>query len=188
MHNPVHGITDFGVKGRIIACIHGKSRNMCSLCSAENYGETPDEVPTIIFRRVHADAIAPSRGTPKSAGFDLYAVEDMELTGGQGNYLVNTGISVILPPGTYGRIAARSGLSVKEHFCVSAGVIDPDYTGSIGVVLFITKNAHTYQIKKGDRIAQLVVEKVAVCDVDVWEYDPVVTIENTHAGYGSTGK
>jgi len=89
----------------------------------------------VLFAKLHPDAIIPTRGTPVSAGFDLYALEDKLIVGGHGNILVPTGIAVKLPPNTYGRIAMRSGLALKQHLTVSAGVIDRDYVGPIGVLV-----------------------------------------------------
>lgn len=91
------------------------------------------------FAKLHPDAIIPSRGTKMAVGFDLYALEDTLIVGGAGNVLVPTGVAVKLPPGTYGRIAMRSGLAVKQHLTVSAGVIDRDYAGPLGVVVSSTK-------------------------------------------------
>lgn len=97
------------------------------------------DTETIYFNKLHPDAIIPKRGTALSAGFDLYAVEDTLIVGGAGNFLVPTGVAVKLPPGTYGRIAMRSGLALNQHLTVSAGVIDRDYTGPIGVLVSSTK-------------------------------------------------
>ncbi len=157
----------------------------------------------IQFKKLHADAIIPTRGTPYSAGFDLYALEDTYIVSGTGNVVVPTGIAVQLPSGTYGRIAMRSGLAVKQHLNVSAGVIDRDYTGPIGVIVFSNKIfdivrigeaeikqtpiAHSCVIKKGERFAQLIPERVSyVVNVEeVLEFDLRYVVD--HTGYGSTG-
>jgi dUTP pyrophosphatase len=73
--------------------------------------------------------------------------------------LVSTGIAVVLPKGVYGRVAPRSGLAVKHGIQVGAGVIDPDYTGEVKVVLF-NHGEKDFEVKKGDRIAQLVLREV----------------------------
>jgi len=118
----------------------------------------------ILFKKLHPDAIIPTRGTSASAGFDLYALEDTLIVGGAGNVLVPTGIAVELANGTYGRIAMRSGLAVKQHLGVSAGVIDIDYTGPIGVVVFSNKifdlqNIQQQTLKlKSARITDIVLE------------------------------
>src|SRR6185295_11366624 len=87
------------------------------------------------FQKLHPEAIIPTRATEQSAGFDLYAIEDVTVIGGLGNIRVRTGIAVKLPEGTYGQIAMRSGLARDEHLIVAAGVIDPDYSGEVMVLV-----------------------------------------------------
>ncbi len=149
----------------------------------------------VLFRRLNEAAKIPTKATNGAAGYDLYADEDVLVAGGMGTVKVRTGISVRLPPGTYGRIAMRSGLAREEHLCVSAGVIDRDYRGEIGVLVFCTKTAdggHSYWINKGERFAQLVIEKVydgaatEEAASAVTSADSVTLCE--HIGYGSTGK
>lgn len=101
-----------------------------------NITDTHDHV---CFQKLHQDAIIPVRSTEHSAGFDLFALQDTLIIGGAGNILVPTGIAVNMPDGCYGRIAMRSGLAMKQHLTVSAGVIDVDYTGSVGVLVSSTK-------------------------------------------------
>lgn len=104
------------------------------------------EQPVIQFKKLHDDAIIPTKGTSHAAGYDLYALEETVIIGGAGNVLVPTGIAVQLPEGTYGRIAMRSGHAVKQHLNVSAGVIDQDYTGGLGVVVHCTRLFNPDQI------------------------------------------
>jgi dUTP pyrophosphatase len=148
---------------------------------------------TIQFKKLADNAIIPTRGTTNSAGFDLYALEQTYIFGGAGNAIVPTGIAVQLPEGTYGRIAMRSGLAIKKHLSVSAGVIDIDYTGGIGVVTFCTKlsfdsdNVDKYfvKIEKGEKFAQLIPEKISYAQSQV--VDNFQRSYLNHAGYGSTG-
>ena len=78
---------------------------------------------------------------------------------GRGKALVDTDLAIAVPTGTYGRIAPRSGLASKNHIDTGAGVIDADYRGQVKVLLF--NHAETdFGIKEGDRIAQLVLERV----------------------------
>ena len=105
-----------------------------------------EQIFDIQFQKLHEDAIIPTRGTQHSAGFDLYALEDTMIVGGGGNVIVPTGIAIQLPSGTYGRIAMRSGLAVKQHLSVTAGVIDIDYTGGVGVVVYCTKLFDTQKL------------------------------------------
>ena len=79
--------------------------------------------------------------------------------------MVSTGISVGLPPGTYGRIAPRSGLAVKHGLDTLAGVIDPDYSDEVRVVLVNTDMRIPFIIKPGYRIAQLILENYTDAEV-----------------------
>ena len=81
------------------------------------------------------NATLPKKGSPLSAGFDLSSAQDTVIQAGARG-LVKTDISVACPPGTYARIAPRSGLAVKKGIDVGAGVVDADYRGPVGVVLF----------------------------------------------------
>jgi len=103
-----------------------------------------------------------TRGSAQAAGHDLYANESKTIPA-RGQEVVQTGISIKSPRGTYRRIAPRSGMSVKHQIAVNAGVIDSDYTGEIKVVLANMGN-QDYQVKNGDRIAQLITEKVVESD------------------------
>lgn len=141
----------------------------------------------IKFRSI--GGIIPTRATKNSAGFDLYASEDKMIIGGEGSIIVCTGVQVQLPFGHYGRIAPRSGLAAKEHIAVNAGVIDPDYTGEIKVLLYCTKNGHCPFVKRGDRIAQLVIEKISYADgIEVKEFEDHLGFIESHNGFGSTGR
>jgi dUTP pyrophosphatase len=77
----------------------------------------------------------PTRGSPLAAGYDLYSAAKTVIPAG-GRALVPTDISVAVPVGTYGRVAPRSGLAVKHGLDVGAGVVDADYRGPLGVVMF----------------------------------------------------
>lgn len=152
-----------------------------------------EKVYSVGVKLVQPGARMPSKMTVGSAGFDLYAAESLEIPptrcrpDGQaevGRALVSTGIVIELPPGTVGRVASRSGLSVKANVEVGAGWIDSDYRGIVMVEL---KNfgSKPYKIERGDRIAQLVVLPI----VDV-ELSPVTDTKMTSrgvGGFGSTG-
>lgn len=157
--------------------------------------DTDIEVPKITnvgFKRLTSEAVMPKRATSQSAGFDLYAVEDTMIRHGAGTVPVKTDIAVKLPPGTYGRIAIRSGLAFKEHLAVNAGVIDADYyPGDIRVLVFSTKpdprtNDCYYKIKKGERFAQIIIEKINYDNA--YEITDTEDVKSAHSGFGSTGK
>jgi len=136
------------------------------------------------IKRLTYDAIIPIRGSGASAGYDLYSVVDTVLPCQAGNALVGTGVAIILPPGCYGRVAPRSGLAVKHCIQVGAGVIDPDYTGEVKVVLF-NHGDKDFEVKKGDRIAQLVLEKCETPPIE--EISIVEDTGRGSDGFGSTG-
>jgi len=112
----------------------------------------------ILLKKMHPDAIIPTRGTEEAAGHDLYMIEDQTISA-KGQQVVKTGIFLRIPDGTYGRIAPRSGLAVKYGITVNTGVINQEYMGEIGVVL-VNLFDQDYQIRQGDRIAQLIPEKI----------------------------
>ena len=139
----------------------------------------------IRFQRLSHFAKIPTRATPCSAGLDLYAAHDCVLPA-QDKGLILTDLKVCLPLGCYGRIAPRSGLAVNHYIDVGAGVIDPDFCGNVGVLLF-NHGKSEYIVHKGDRIAQLICEKFfqfpRIGEVESMD-DETDRMEN---GFGSTG-
>lgn len=134
--------------------------------------------------RLKSAAIIPTIATSGSAGYDLSAIQDDIIVPGQ-RKLLPIGIAVKLPPGVYGRIAPRSGLAVKKGIQVGAGVIDPDYTGEIHVLLF-NHGAETFEVKAGDRIAQLILEKFEIHPIVPVDFITEKTARGS-GGFGSTG-
>jgi dUTP pyrophosphatase len=138
----------------------------------------------IQIKKLSDQAKIPTQGSKYAAGYDLYAAEEV-LVNTMGRKLVKTNISISIPEGYYGRIAPRSGLAYKNGIDVLAGVIDSDYRGDIGVILFNTDHNLDFQVNVGDRIAQIIIEK---CHSVNWE-----TVENLEAsvrsekGFGSSG-
>ena len=128
-------------------------------------------------------ACVPKKGSILSAGYDLYAAEDAVINGGD-KCLIKTDISIIVPKGTYGRIAPRSGLAVKHYIDVGAGVIDGDYRGNVHVLLFNHSNK-PFIVNKGDRIAQLILEKYE--DAEIYITDELDITDRGCSGFGSTG-
>lgn len=126
-----------------------------------------------------------------AAGLDLVACLDQAMTLQPGGYAaVPTGIAVALPEGHEGQVRPRSGLARKHGVTVlnSPGTIDSDYRGEVQVLL-INHGQQPHQISSGDRIAQLVVARVA--QVDIVEVEDVAQLGETErgtAGFGSTGK
>ena len=112
----------------------------------------------LLIKKLSEHALIPTRASPGSVGYDLYSIEDMHILPYQRG-IVCTGIAATIPMGVYGRIAPRSGLAVKHGVQTGAGVIDPDYTGELKVILF-NHGSEKFEIKKGDRIAQLILRSV----------------------------
>ncbi len=104
------------------------------------------------------NAITPTNGSKGAAGYDLYAAHD-GVVGARSKALIKTDITFAIPNNYYGRIAPRSGLALKHSIDVGAGVIDSDYRGNIGVILF-NHSDKDFVVKKGDRIAQLIFEVI----------------------------
>lgn len=129
-------------------------------------------------------ATLPTRGSKWAAGYDLYSSKDMTIPA-RGKAMIPTDISISLPTGTYGRMAPRSGLAVKHHLDVGAGVVDCDYRGPLAVVMF-NFSAVDYKVCVGDRIAQLVIERIAMLPVE--EVDDLDDTNRGSDGFGSTGK
>src|SRR5437588_4947076 len=97
---------------------------------------------------------------------------------------IRTGIAIAAPPGTYARIAPRSSLAVKHSIDIGAGVIDQDYRGEIKVIL-INHSKYPYQVRPGDRIAQLILEKILLATPRKTEVLDETTRGNKD--FGSTG-
>ena len=134
-------------------------------------------------KRISDDATLPTRGSLGAVGYDLACTQDFVLDT-QSHTLVSTGLGFQLPNGVYGRIAPRSGLTVKHGIHIGAGVIDPDYMGEVKVAMF-NLGLRPVEFKKGDRIAQLILER---CEVpDVLEVDILVSTSRGEGGFGSTG-
>lgn len=136
----------------------------------------------IQVKRLSDSAILPRKGTVGSAGYDLYASTECCVPA-KGKALVKTDISMAIPYGYYGRIAPRSSMAMK-HTDIGAGVIDSDYRGEIGIVLFNHSESDLY-IKVHERVAQIIIEKLGMGTlVEVEELDTTVRGAD---GYGSTG-
>ncbi|KAG6406417.1 hypothetical protein SASPL_134017 [Salvia splendens] len=139
--------------------------------------------PFLRVKRLSEKAILPSRGSPLSAGYDLSSAVETKVPA-RGKTLVPTDLSVAVPEGTYARIAPRSGLAWKHSIDVGAGVVDADYRGPVGVILFNHSDAD-FEVKAGDRIAQLIIEQIVTPEVA--EVDDLDSTARGSGGFGSTG-
>ncbi|KAM3961198.1 deoxyuridine triphosphatase [Aphomia sociella] len=139
--------------------------------------------PTLKFSRMTDNAFTPTKGSEKAAGLDMKSAYDC-MVPARGKALVKTDLQIELPPGCYGRVAPRSGLALKNCIDVGAGVIDEDYRGNIGVILF-NHSDEDFIVKKGDRIAQLICEKIYY--PNVVEVKDLTETKRGEGGFGSTG-
>ena len=142
----------------------------------------------IIFKKLHKDSIVPKKGSALAAGYDLFCYSDKDIIiESMGKSRIPTGISVQLPHNTYGRVAPRSGLTWNKFLDVGAGVVDEDYRGEILVILFNFSKENVI-IKNGDKIAQLIVERIMPTEEVVYEPDQELSeTERGGKGFGSTG-
>lgn len=130
----------------------------------------------------------PFYATKGSAGMDVYSNERLEL-GPLSTTIVKTGLFVKIPEGYEIQVRPRSGLSAKSKLRIanSPGTIDSDYLGEIGIIIDNISDIYHYSIKKGERIAQLVLKKVEQIEWEEVEEFSEITERNT-GGFGSTGK
>ena len=143
------------------------------------------EAPRVKVFRTHPDALVPSRKSSGAAGYDLYTVKE-EIAPPRTRILIPLEIVIEVPYGYYGRIAPRSGLAVKG-WDTKAGVIDRDYRGKVAVVGVNTSNEEM-KFAKGERIAQLILEKCG--DLEIEEVPSLEAMTQTVrgvGGFGSTG-
>jgi dUTP pyrophosphatase len=132
----------------------------------------------------------PSYAKPGDAGADLHAREDAHLAAGGGRALVPTGIVLALPVGYAGFVLPRSGLALRHGVtCLNTpGLVDPGYRGELAVLLVNTDAAEDYQVRRGDRIAQLVVQSVEQADFTLVERDLLPGSERGQGGFGHSGR
>jgi dUTP pyrophosphatase len=138
--------------------------------------------------RLDPDLPLPAYANPGDAGLDLVAREDALLPARGGRALVPTGIAIAIPIGHAGFVQPRSGLALKHGVtCLNTpGLIDAGYRDELKVILVNTDPEHDYQVHRGDRIAQLVLQRVehaAFVEVDDLGPSPRGT-----GGFGSTGR
>lgn len=130
---------------------------------------TFDAPPALQIQLLSATAKPPTRGSAFAAGYDLYASKATTIPA-RDRVLVDTDISIAVPEGTYGRVAPRSGLAVKHGIDTGAGVIDADYRGPVKVLLFNLSETD-FEVQVGDRIAQIIVERVSgfLLEMERWK-------------------
>ena len=190
----------------------GASTASETMGSTSNGQQQELQPPPLLIKKLSDKARLPTRGSAFAAGYDLYAARDTVIPA-RGKALVDTDISMSVPAGTCestsplplfglhpptsdrqvtnrpgwkpdGRIAPRSGLASKHFIDTGAGVIDADYRGPVKVLLFNHGEAD-FEVKEGDRVAQLVIERIYTPEVlEVQELEESV---RGVGGFGSTG-
>ncbi|KHG25298.1 Deoxyuridine 5'-triphosphate nucleotidohydrolase -like protein [Gossypium arboreum] len=159
------------------------SPKVTKLCQNGVHEVTQGPASLLKVKKLSEKAVLPSRGSPLAAGYDLSSATDTKVPA-RGKALIPTDLSIAIPEGTYGRVAPRSGLAWKHSIDVGAGVIDADYRGPLGVILFNHSDVD-FEVKVGDRIAQLIIEKIMT--PDVLEVDDLDSTTRGAGGFGSTG-
>jgi dUTP pyrophosphatase len=141
----------------------------------------------VLITRLDASVPLPRYGKPGDAGADIASRVDMVLKAGE-RALVPTGLSIALPPGYVALVHPRSGLAIKNGISMvnSPGTVDASYRGELQVILINHDLHEDFIIKKGDRIAQLVIQKFEVAEFI--EVDSLPGTDRGSGGFGSTGK
>jgi len=148
------------------------------------WGVSPVNVPIV---QLDAELALPSYAHPGDAGLDLRAREDGLVPPAGGRLLMPTGIAIAIPPGHAGLVLPRSGNALKHGLTVAnaPGLIDAAYRGEIKVVLLNTDPHHPFHVHRGDRIAQLVVQKVEQVQ---WQQVTELDGDDRGGGFGHTGR
>ena len=141
----------------------------------------------VLITRIDKDLPIPQYAKPGDAGADLYSRIDLSLAPGQ-RALIPTGISIALPAGYAAFVHPRSGLAIKHGISMvnAPGTVDASYRGELQVILINHDKTETFEIKSGDRIAQLVIQSVEQADFEEVEYLPGTA--RGDGGFGSTGR
>jgi dUTP pyrophosphatase len=137
----------------------------------------------IKIKKLRPEAIIPSYAHKGDAGMDLYSCEDYVLKPGE-RKVFGTGLSIELPEGYVSLFWDKSGLAAKQGLTVLAGVIEYTYRGEYGVVLLNTSDKEA-EIKKGQKIAQLLIQPI--CTAEVQEVNELTETTRGTSGFGSTG-
>ena len=138
--------------------------------------------------RLIDDAIIPVYAKSGDAGAELGSAESVVLEPGGGRALVSTGVAIAIPEGFAGFVQPRSGLAIKHGVtCLNTpGLIDSGYRGELKVILINTDPSESFQVSKGERIAQLVIQKVEECNFQ--EVQELPDSERGETGFGSSGR
>ena len=139
------------------------------------------------MKRLDLDLPLPAQAHAGDAGIDLHARVDVVLPARGGRMLVPTGIAVAIPVGLFGQVVPRSGLALKHGVTLvnTPGIIDSGYRGELQVIMINTDPEADYQVSRGDRIAQLIIQQVVSTSWDVVEH---LEGEDRGGGFGHSGR
>jgi dUTP pyrophosphatase len=145
-------------------------------------------MPEIPVLRLDPELALPSYARLGDAGADLVAREAAVLAPAGGRAIVPTGIALAIPEGWAGFVLPRSGLAVRHGItCLNTpGLVDAGYRGELRVLLVNTDPTEPYEVSRGDRIAQLVIQRIETCAFAVVDLLP--ESERGAGGFGSTGQ
>jgi len=145
--------------------------------------QLPSYEPRMLFEKTHPEAQLPKKNFDSDSGWDLFAVEDTIIPARDRN-TVPVGLKLAyLEPGYWIKVCSRSGLSFKHGILAHPGVIDQNYRGDLGVLLY-NSSSSDYVAKRGDRIAQLVLHYNIHMQVDWGTVQPT---DRGEKGFGSSG-
>lgn len=138
------------------------------------------------FKKLNKDAIIPDYAHKGDAGMDLYSIQD-DIIEPLTWKLIQTGLACELPEGTEGQVRSKSGIALKNGVFVlnTPGTVDENYRGEIGVVLYNLNTKEPFVIKKGQKIAQYVINAIEY--VDTIEVEQLDSTDRGEGGFGSTG-
>lgn len=131
----------------------------------------------------YTDEFKLTKNSDYDAGYDICSTIDKTIAPGESK-LIPTGVSIAMPEHLYCRVAPRSGLAYKHNIDIHAGVIDASYRGDVGVLLF-NHGKEPYQVKRGDRVAQLIFTVISVDELR--EVDELSYTIRGQGGFGSSG-
>ena len=134
--------------------------------------------------RTTGRANLPTRATPEAAGYDLYSAQTLVIPA-QGGQLISTDLQVEIPKGCYGRIASKSRLTLEYTLEVGAGVIDPDYRGTVKVFLY-NHGQYDYWVRIGEPIAQMILERNLT--PPIVEVETLLPTQRGPRGFGYSSK
>ena len=147
----------------------------------------PSDVPVLVKRLSHGEGLdLPAYATNGASGMDVVSAEEVTIPPG-GRHAVATGLALAIPPGYEIQVRPRSGLALKHGITVpnTPGTIDSDYRGEVGVIL-INHGQEPFVIRRGERIAQMVVTRHE--QAEVFEVESLDDTVRGAGGFGSTGR